>query len=266
MRIACLVKFVPNVDNFIYDYEKNVIVRENSQMIINPDDTAALAYALKLRDAESGSRLEVISMAPSSVLPLVRDILRVGADRFLLLADKMFIGSDTYATAVTLSKFIKAQNYDVILSGSSSLDSGTSHIPPQISEITGIGQISGISKILEVDFVKKSAVAEVEGEAKIHTYETDLPAILSLSKQSGYKMPFVRYEDINSDVDDRIRIISGQELGLTAEETGLAGSKTTVKKTYSPYDFGRKAIVVKADDDGADTVYHFLVDKGYLDG
>ena len=262
MKIGCLVKFVPNVDNFKYDYEKNVIVRENSHMILNPDDSAAVAYALQLKQAHPGSHVEIISMAPTSILSLARDILRVGADKFVLLSDRMFIGSDTFATAVTISKFVQNRHYDIILSGSHSLDGSTSHVPSQLAELLGIAQLSGICKVLEIN--DSFAKVEVESEREVLTYGINLPAILSLVKQSGYKMPFVRYDDLDLDVDDKIEVVSGQELGLAAEETGLAGSKTVVKKTYSPEDIRRETIHVKADEAGAGVVYEFLVDKGYI--
>jgi len=265
MRIACLVKFVPDVDNFKYDYERNVIIRENSHMIINPDDAAAVAYALNLKKAQSGSSIEVISMAPASILPLARDILRVGTDKFVLLSDRMFVGSDTFATAITIFKYLQAQPFDILLSGSHSLDGGTSQVPPQLAELLGLAQLSEVSKVLDVDEEQKIATVEVDSEKDIFTYAIKLPAILSLTKQSGYKMPFVRYDDLNLDVDDKIEVISGQELGLVEEETGLAGSKTLVKKTYAPEDIHQETVIVKADEAGVETVHKFLLDKGYID-
>ena len=266
MRIICLVKFVPNVDNFKYDYEKNLIVRENSHMILNPDDAAAVAYALKLKQAYADSFVEIISMAPAGILPLARDILRVGADKFTLLSDRMFIGSDTFATAVTIFGYLRTRPFDILLSGSHSSDGGTSHVPPQLAELLGLEQLSYISKILEVNFADNYAEVETESEREVHTYGIKLPAILSLTKQSGYKMPFVRYDDLELDVEDKIEIISAQDLGLTKEETGLAGSKTGVKKTYEPDDIRRETVYVKADAAGAGVVYKFLADKGYING
>ena len=264
MKVACLVKFVPNADNYKYDYEKNVIVRENSPMILNPDDASAVACALELKSTEAESCIEVVSMAPASILPLARDILRIGVGKFTLLRDKMFIGSDTFSTSMTLSRYLQTQRYDVILSGTHTLDGGTAHVPPQLAELLDIPQISGISKIVEVNAAGKYAVVEVTHEDNINVFRVELPAILSLTHQSGYKMPFVRYENINLDVEDKIQILSGDDLRLTKTETGLAGSKTVVKRTYSPQEAGRKTVFVKTDDSGVDFVYQFLRDKGYV--
>jgi len=266
MKVACLVKFVPNTDNYKYDYEKNVIVRENSPMTLNPDDASALAYGLGLRRSCEDYRIEVISMAPVSILPLAKDILRVGADKFILLCDKMFAGSDTFCTAITISKYLQTQQYDLILSGSHTLDGGTAHVPAQLSESLGIPQISGISKVIKINHAESYAAVEVGHEDKIDVYRIGLPAILSLTKQSGHKMPFVRYEDTGLNVDDRIQVLSGSDLHLTQTETGLAGSKTVVKRTYGWHEARRKTVFVKADAAGAETVYRFLKDKGYANG
>lgn len=50
LRIMCLVKIVPDVKNIVYDYEKNILVRENKKSIINPDDACAVAAALHLKE------------------------------------------------------------------------------------------------------------------------------------------------------------------------------------------------------------------------
>jgi len=266
MKIACLVKFVPNVDNYKYDYERNVIVRENSPMTLNPDDAAALAYGLELRQSCRGSGIEVVGMAPASVLPLAKNILRAGADNFTLLCDRMFAGSDTFCTAMTISKYLQGRNFDLILSGSHTLDGGTSQVPAQLSRILGIPQMSEIVKVRKVDCDKQYAEVEVAHEDRIDVYRMELPAIVSLTKQSGYKMPFVRFQDIDLNVDDRIQIVSGKDLKLTENETGLSGSKTMVKRTYDWQESGRKTIFVKADAAGMDIVYRFLKDKGYANG
>lgn len=46
MKIICLVKFVPDTEKFVYDYETDKIDRDMSRLILNPDDKNALAFAM----------------------------------------------------------------------------------------------------------------------------------------------------------------------------------------------------------------------------
>ncbi|MCJ7691096.1 MAG: electron transfer flavoprotein subunit beta/FixA family protein, partial [Clostridiaceae bacterium] len=98
MKIICLVKFIPDVDNFTYDYEKDVLVRENVKLILNPEDGCALAFALRIKEKSPGTFVEIVSMAPQSTIPLIEDLLRLNVDKATLIADKFYVGSDTYVT------------------------------------------------------------------------------------------------------------------------------------------------------------------------
>ena len=46
MKIICMVKFVPDVDKFMFDFESNTVERKNVRMIINPEDGCGVGFAL----------------------------------------------------------------------------------------------------------------------------------------------------------------------------------------------------------------------------
>ena len=89
MKIMCLVKFIPDVDNFNYDYEKNILVRENEKLILNPEDACALALALKIKEKNKNTIIEIISMAPLSIVPHLEELLRLKVDRATLISDRL---------------------------------------------------------------------------------------------------------------------------------------------------------------------------------
>ena len=96
MKIICAVKFVPDVDKFVYDYENSALVRENVRLILNPDDACALAFALKIKATNPDYVVEVVSMGPQSVVPHMEDLLRLNVDHGTIICDPKFAGSDTY--------------------------------------------------------------------------------------------------------------------------------------------------------------------------
>ncbi len=264
MKIICLVKFTPDIENFIYDYEKNVLVRENTRMVINPDDACALALALKYKSKHPETVVEVVTMAPLSILPHVQDLIRRDVDSAAVISDKLYVGSDTYVTSKILAKYLMNQTFDLILTGTHAIDGDTSHVPSQIGERLDIDQLSNIIRVDEQLLSLTSATVDVDAEHSISTYEIELPAILSLQKESKYKLPYVKYVDIEKDVSDRIQIIDNAMLGFDQSEVGIDGSLTKVSRTYVKKMSKNDRVIVKNDEAGIETVYAFLKEKGFV--
>ncbi|MDZ7673058.1 MAG: hypothetical protein U5K53_09565 [Halanaerobiales bacterium] len=60
-----------------------------------------------------------------------------------MLSDRKFAGSDTWATAYTLSQAIKeVGDYDVIFCGRQAIDGDTAQVGPQVAENLDIPQIT----------------------------------------------------------------------------------------------------------------------------
>jgi len=96
------------------------------------------------------------------------------------------------------------------------------------------------------------------------TYALSLPAVLSLQKDCPYKLPYVRYEDLNKKVSDRLHVVNCLDLGLSRDEVGFDGSKTKVIKTFVKPMTRQDKLEVFNDETGIQVVYDFLKEKGYL--
>lgn len=266
MKILCLVKFTPDVEEFQYDHEKHVLIRDNVKTIINPDDACALGFALKLKKKHPDDiQIEVLSMAPASAAPLMEEILRRRVDHGVLLSDSKFGGSDTLATATILGTYVKNRDYDVILTGDHSVDGDTAHIPSQLAEILGIPQISGVVKIDEASFIAKCPQVEVDNDVYIDTYQLSMPAVISVARGSKIKLPFVRFADLHMDVSDHLEILTAEDLGIDESLIGRNGSPTQVVTTWTrTYEEKQDQRIVSGDDAGVEEVYGFLVKEGYL--
>lgn len=264
MKLICLVKFVPDVDSYQVDFENNALIREKARLLLNPDDVCAVAFALRVKALHPDTSIEVVTMAPAVVTPHLADLLRIGVDQGTMISDRIFAGSDTYATATTLARYLATTDYDAILTGTHAIDGDTSHIPAQLGALLDLNQMSGIVRIDENQFGQTSAIFDVETEDECVTYEIALPAILSLTRDSAYKLPYASRADLVRDVSANLRVITGQDLAITAGEAGAAGSKTRVAHTYTREYDKKGQIVVQSDDAGVDYVYQFLKEKGFI--
>lgn len=264
LRIICLVKFVPDMDGFSYDYEQNQLQRNHVRMILNPDDACAVAFALQVKQRYPSTAIEVVSMAPRSIIPHMTDLLRLPIDRGTLITDSAFAGSDTLATSKVLQTYLSKCSYDCILSGTRSLDGATSHVPAQLAESLGLDQMQHVTHIDLNQFDNKRAVFQVEDDTTISTYEMAMPGMLSLTRESGYKLPYIAYEDFNKDVSEKLTLITNQELQCLPQEIGLKGSLTQVVETFTKEHHIRDRKIVHTDEDGIEFVYSFLKKRGYV--
>ena len=266
MKIICAVKYVPDVDKFQFDFEKNVVIRHNIRMILNPDDAKAVGLALEMKRRNKNVIVEVICMGPHSVLPLVKDLVRMNVDQATLLSDARCVGSDSYITSKILGTYLKTQKADLILTGNHSLDGDTSHVPSQIADFLNLPHMYGVTTINMETYTCKEIEFTAESEMSTIRFSMNLPGILSLCKDAKYKMPYIKYEDMNKDVDDKIIFLNLEDLGLQKDEVGLNGSLTKVKRTFVKEYRKRDQEIVRTDENGIEEIFEFLKKHGYLGG
>jgi electron transfer flavoprotein beta subunit len=260
--MVCVVKFVPDVDSFSYDYAQDEVRRDQVRMVLNPDDVCAVSFALKMKEQDGDSHIEVVTMAPRSVKPHMEDLLRLDIDEGTIISDPAFAGSDTYATSTILGKYLESRKFDCLLTGTRSLDGATSHVPAQLAEVLGMDQMQDIIAIESLDSAE--AVFTIEDEQYLRTYAMGMPGILALARASGYALPYIAYEDFDKDVSDKLTFVTNATLHCAPDEIGLSGSLTQVVHTYAKHHHTRAGKIVHTDDAGIDAVHSFLEERGYV--
>lgn len=263
MKIVCLVKIIPDVEHFTYDYEKNILVRENKKSIVNPEDSCAVAAALMMKE-KYGGEVTVVSMGPVSNQKYLENFIRCGADRAVLISDEMYRGSDTYVTSRILAKGIEVCGFDLIIGGTHSLDGDTGQVLPQVAEHLDAEIMSHVTGIRRDERTDRDILVEAEDEEKKLLFSISLPAVIGISGESEYKLPYIRYDDRKKDVSDRLKVLTNRELCFGEGEIGLAGSRTRVLRTWPKKFSDREKKVVQNDEAGIEYVYQFLREKGFL--
>jgi electron transfer flavoprotein beta subunit len=264
MNLICLVKCIPDVGEITIDPVRHVLVRENMDLVINPEDAIAVAMALSVKRRFQNTRITVVSMGPPNAKPLVEDLLRLGVDHAVFLCDQAFGGSDTFATSTVLAKALQAIPYEWILSGTHTLDGDTAHVPAQIAHALSLNHLAHVTAVDLSLADQNTFVVDVDDETTLTRIAIDAPGILSFSKEAPFKLPYVAYDDLDLDVSDRLVIKTHLDLGLSKSEIGFDGSKTKVINTFVPIPAPKAKIVVQLTDEGLDTVINTLSDWGYL--
>lgn len=240
MKVAVLVKVVPNTTKFEFNKETNTLVRSGEQ-IINPDDLKALALAQKLNQD-----IEVISMAPLFHKPVLSSVFAYkNVKKLIILSDPAFSGSDTAATAKVLAEFLKTQNYAYIFAGYQALDGDTAQVGPSVSTLLDTTLISCV-----YDITKKASSINAYLNSDFSDLEVRIPKkslITVTSKQAT--SPVLDLANLSNLNDENIQTYTNQDLKIEITELGLKGSPTRVKKTFLKTFPKKSTEVLKVDTD-----------------
>lgn len=231
MHIIVCIKQVPETTEVRINPETNTLIREGVKSIVNPFDMYAIEEAVRLKEKNTG-KVTVITMGPPQADAVLREAISMGADEGILICDRAFAGSDTWATSYTLSGAIKKLGaFDVILCGKQASDGDTAQVGPGISTHLDIPQVTYVKKIEEVK--EKSMRVERMMEEGYEVIETPLPALLTVVKEINEpRLPSLK--GMMRAKQAKITVWSQKELNLDAQKIGLCGSPTQVVKIFTP--------------------------------
>src|SRR3989442_885678 len=105
LRILVCIKQVPKAQELQVDPKTQTLKRVGVPSEINPPDANALEFALQVKD-RMPAEIVVLSMGPTSFDEALERSIAMGADRAVLLTDRILGGSDTVPTAHALSETI----------------------------------------------------------------------------------------------------------------------------------------------------------------
>ena len=104
LKIIVLAKQVPDTRNVGPDAmtPEGTVNRAALPAVFNPEDLNALEQALRLKDANPGSTITMITMGLPKAAEVLKEGIFRGADEGILVSDRPLGGADTLATSYTL--------------------------------------------------------------------------------------------------------------------------------------------------------------------
>ena len=106
MKIIVPIKQVPETSNVKMDPETGTVIRTGIETVVNPLDLYALEAALRLKERHGGS-ITVLTMGPPRPSRRSRRLSPWAATEAVLVSDRKFGGSDTWATSYTLAQAVR---------------------------------------------------------------------------------------------------------------------------------------------------------------
>jgi len=257
VNIIIPIKQVPETSNVKMDKETGTMIREGVQTVINPLDLYALETGIQLKE-RFGGKITVLSMGPPSATKALKEAVAMGCDDAVLLSDKKFAGSDTWATSYTIAQAIKEMgDYDLIIAGERATDGDTGQVGPGIAAWLDVPLATYVSKIENVD--DKKLVVERLVEEGYQKLQIPMPALLTVVKEiSNPRLPTLRGKKRARATE--VPILTAEKMNLNQDALGLKGSPTKVVKIDFPT-VTRGGTVVKIEgEDGVEEAVDRLLD------
>lgn len=221
-HILVCVKAVPVSTSVQIDGEYR-LKRDGANLQWNIADESALEAALSIKDADG--TVTVLTMGSPKLEAPLKELLARGADRAVLITDRLMAGADTRATAAALKAAAeKLGGFDLILCGRRAVDGETGQVPGQLAAALGIPCVSNAEK-LTVEGEKLILSRRLENG--MQTLAVTGPAVVSLCEYS-YNLRLAGILSMRRARNKTVQVYSAADLGLEADQCGLKGSLTKV--------------------------------------
>jgi len=232
MKIVVCIKQVPATSDVKIDPESKRLIREGVVSVINPFDLYALEQAVLLCEQYGGETI-ALSMGPAKAQNALRESIACGANAAVLLSDRAFAGSDTWATSYALSMAIrKIGNVDMVICGKQAVDGDTAQVGPGIAAHLNWGQAVCVAAMSRLRTDKTICATRMHEEG--HDFiELRLPAVVTVVK--GINQPRIpSLKSCLASINASITSWDANAIGAEREKLGLSGSPTRVVRTFPP--------------------------------
>ncbi len=231
MHLVACIKQVPDTSEVRIDPERGTLIREGVPSILNPLDAHAVEAAVALA-GRLGGRATALSMGPPQAEEAVREAVARGCADGVLLTDRAFAGSDTWATSYALAQAVRWMGeVDLVLCGKQAIDGDTAQVGPGIAAHLGWPQVTYVRALVEVNATEFKADRLTEYGTE--TVRCRMPAVLTVLKDLNVP----RLPSLVSQMKARrcaVTRLGADQMGGDPEEMGLEGSPTRVVRVFSP--------------------------------
>ena len=233
MKIVVCIKQVPDTKGGVKFNPDGTLDRAAMMTIMNPDDKAGLEAALRLKD-QYGAEVTVITMGLPKAEDVLREAMAMGADKAVLVTDRVLGGADTWATSQTLAGAIRNLEYDLIITGRQAIDGDTAQVGPQISEHLNIPVISYAQ---DIKVEGNSVIVQRQYDDRYHVLKAQMPCLVTAlgeMNEPRYMTPGGIFDAYDAEITvwGRANLVDVEDsnLGLKGSPTQIAKASDKVRK------------------------------------
>ncbi|MFD8525714.1 electron transfer flavoprotein subunit beta/FixA family protein [Streptomyces capillispiralis] len=259
LRIVVCVKYVPDASGDRRFADDLTVDREDVDGLLSELDEYAVEQALQIADGAEGAEVTVVTVGPEDARDALRKALSMGADKAVHVEDEDLHGTDVMGTSLVLAKAVEKTGYDLVVCGMASTDGVMGVLPALLAERLGVPQVTLLSEVA----VEGGVVSgRRDGDTASERLSASLPAVVSVTDQSG-EARYPSFKGIMAAKKKPVESLDLDDLGLEADEVGLAGAWTAVESaTERP---ARTAgTIVKDEGEGGRQLAEFLAGQKFI--
>ncbi len=202
--------------------------------IMNPDDKAGLEAALAIKDQNEDVEVTVVTMGLPKAEEVLREAMAMGADKGVLVTDRVLGGADTWATSTTLAGALRNIDYDLIITGRQAIDGDTAQVGPQIAEHLGLPVISYAQ---DIKVEGNSVVVKRQYDDGYHMVKAQMPCLITALAELNeprYMTPGGIFDAYDAEITTwgraDLKDVEDSNLGLNGSPTKIAKASDKVRK------------------------------------
>jgi electron transfer flavoprotein beta subunit len=265
MNIVVCVKYVPDATADRQFESDNTVDRVGVDGLLSELDEYAVEQSLQIKEkAGDDTTVTALCVGPEKALDAVRKALQMGADKGVHVSDEAIAGSDSGATSLVLAKAIEKLGaetpVDLVVGGLASTDASGSVVPAMLAERLGLPQVTLASV---VEFQGDQVRIKRDGDTATEVIGGTMPLVLSVTDQSG-EARYPSFKGIMAAKKKPLETWSLSDLGVEADQVGLAAAWTEVLETTARPPRTAGEIVKDEDGSGATALTEFLASKKFI--
>lgn len=151
MKILVLIKSVPDTKIPLECVEDTGrLIHDWYVPVLNTDDTMAVSEALRIKKEIAGTHITVIHLGPPSCERFIREALALGCDEGLRIWDEELEDLHTGGKLPILTRAAEIVGFDILFTGSKSLDTGSSQLGVLLASSLRVPCITRVVRIDEI--------------------------------------------------------------------------------------------------------------------
>jgi len=225
LKIAVCVKYVPDATGDRGFADDLTTDREAVDGLLSELDEYAVEQALQIAEEADEAEVTVITVGPDDAKDALRKALSMGADKAVHVNDEDIHGTDVMGTSAILAKALEKTGFDLVVCGMASTDGTMGVLPALLAERLNLPQVTLLSEVKVED---GKVTGRRDGDAASEQLEAPLPAVVSVTDQSG-EARYPSFKGIMAAKKKPVEELDLDDLGIDADEVGLAGSWTLVE-------------------------------------
>lgn len=236
MHLVVLAKQIPDPETppaaFRIDAAMNAVVpTAGISPVLSPFDAQGAEAALRLKESGGEHKVTVISLGKESAQAAIKQVLAMGADEGVLLADDAFEGGDSFTTASALAAAIrKLGDVDAVFCGRQAADWDMGQVGLGVAELLG-WPCAIVAK--DVQSADGALVVQRVLADGFETVRVPLPVVVTVSNELGDPR-YPKLQQIMQAARKTVTTWTAADLGLDAAAVGVSGARLRLERLEQP--------------------------------